>query len=751
MVLLTAHRVSRLSFASASVLLLLPVILTVRALLTGAVYGPLDLAYTSEPLASLAERAGAPPVANPGISDVYAEFFPWHDALRRAVRARQWPLWNPYALCGTPLAGAAQVAPYHPITITALLLPLPSSFAYAAAMLYLIAAVSAFLLAREYCESEIGPLFAAAAWMASTFLIFYAGTALANAMSIAPLVLLGGRRIVIHPGRASSMLLMAALVLLVLSGHPETLLHVVFFGICYVVFEAMISRPQSVPRVLMSGLAAGVGALLVCAMFLLPHIEVLLSSTEYANRASSYTQEAQSWSRVLHVVRASFFPFLEGAPNIEEPPHDEAMRHVWLPAAYAGSMVFAPALFALRRGRSRSRWFFAAATLLGLAAGAGASGLVNVFNLLPGFNLAINDRMIAFAALGLAVLAAIGIDVLDRRMALAFALVSIAMVAAALMPNEVSIDYLRIATFRAVVPVLLAASAVLMLPSRAAATTLLALLLMQRAGETNGLQPTMPAAAFYPSFPGREVMRADEPFRIVGTGALLPPEISTHYGLEDVRGFEAVTLDRFDALFPLWSKHQPVWSNRVDDLRVPLLSMMNVRFALTSPGSTLPDGWIVRARTPAYSVVENLRALPRAYVPRNITTVAREHALLRLAAIDDFAEKSIIEGNVTGSTVKNGPGSLSMSANNGRMIVRAHMEAAGWVIISSAAWPGWRAKLDGNRVTTRYANLAFIGVFVPAGDHKIELKYRPRSFVVGAAVSLIAIVAVIAMCIRRPA
>src|SRR5207253_6301333 len=104
-------------------------------------------------------------------------------------------------------------------------------------MMLLVAALSAFLFFREFTETGIAALFGAAGWMCSTHLLFFAGTALALAAAVIPLVLLGVRRIVREPGVRSTALLATALLLVVLGGHPESVLHIVTFAVAYFVFE----------------------------------------------------------------------------------------------------------------------------------------------------------------------------------------------------------------------------------------------------------------------------------------------------------------------------------------------------------------------------------------------------------------------------------------------------------------------------------------------------------------------------------
>lgn len=50
--------------------------------------------------------------------------------------------------------------------------------------------------------------------------------------------------------------------------------------------------------------------------------------------------------------------------------------------------------------------------------------------------------------------------------------------------------------------------------------------------------------------------------------------------------------------------------------------------------------------------------------------------------------------------------------------------------------PGWKAYIDGKPVPIYPAQLAFMGVFVPAGDHAITLRYWPANFNLGLALSV---------------
>ena len=655
-----SRRVQRVSRAAAIALVLLPMVFTGRALLTNRVYAPIDLPFQYEPLKAYAAQYGVAQPHEIGLSDLHAQMIPWQKAVRFALAEGEWPLWNPFILCGDILAAAAQPAVYDPLNWIALLLPLPHALTFGASMTFFFAAFFTFAFARSVGLRETSALIAAAGFAFCAMLAFYVGWPLGRAWTLLPLVLFSVRE-------RRWWLLTVAFTLLIVAGHPETVLHVVSIGAIYGVrqlccrFGSARSAPPArwkAAAELPHSILAGVIALGLTAVYLLPFAEAATQTVEHHIRAEEYA--TKPYAKIIRPeqtrerIARSFLPWIKGDPL----------------STRVGFSVLLLALLA----RRKEAWFFAALAVAGFLIACGIPPLPHLLHELPLFDIAINERFAFAASFALAMLAGMGADRFPKL-----------------------------------------------------APLLLAVVLLERAIEDGGIYPAIDANAFYPPVPELAKIERDELSRVAGTGVTLLPNGAAMYELEDVRGYEAMTFRRFAQTYPLWSRYQPAFFNIIDDASKPFLSFLNVRYVLQER-----------------NVIENRNALPRAFLPRRIRFEKHENVVHQMSYATDFADVAWIESDGEPHERVNAAGGVKIRREGLAYRLDASMDADGWIVVSESNWKGWRAYIDGRRVQTHFANHAFIGLFVPAGEHRVRLVYLPESFTRGRAISIATLLLVLA-------
>ena len=750
------HRFVRpLRLAAAIVIAVLPLAIVGYALITDSVYGPIDYPYQAEPLKALKPLYGIGEAHNASATDIYAQFLPWRRAVQLAIGRGEWPLWNPYNHCGHLMAASLQSAPYSPFTLLAILLPAAVSFSYTAAISLFLAALGAYLFARELDCGELASLVAAAGWAFAAITVLYSLTPMGMTTSLAPMVLLATRRVVWDPGVASAGLLTMVLALSLLIGHPESVFLNVAVAIAYAVLE-LIRRRVAPWRSLATAFAAGVVALLLCAIQLLPFFEAMPQSGEYEFKEVIWaaSERALPADRALASLATDLFPYLQVRRWVKP-----AYGLTGAETATAGSIILALAIYAVWRRRSPETWFFAAIAVFCTAAGNRWSLVVDFLQSLPVVDIVHHERLNFQAALALAVLAALGVEHMIRRSDFRAAAVTLASVLVALAAGTVwlqrnvvlAIDPADWGTYKVFAELFFLGIAALWPRPR----MLLALIVMQRVMSEGGTFKTFPAEAAYPRLAMLEPLKnVREPFRVVGASFALPPETNVYYGLEDPRGFEALTLGAFVHTWKLWCVHQPVWFNRVDDLSRPFLSFLNVRYAITSEAWPVPDGWNRVGGQRGAALLENTRVIERIFVPRRVWVgdETPQQIAERMLAATDFREQAWITDRGAATHERdNGPGTIALKSRRlgGEYVFDANMQRDGWVVLSDGAWPGWRAYLDGRRVRMQRANAAFLAVYVPGGRHSLRVVYLPDSFVRGRAVTLFTIAGITVFLVWR--
>jgi len=738
------------------ILAVMPFCFTGYALFTGRVYAPIDIAYEANPLKAFAPEVGVSSTRSGSLSDIYAQIIPWRAAVRYSLSQGEWPLWNPFTLCGDILAAAAQPAPYYPVNILSLVVPLPDALTYLAVMTYFVAALSAFLFLRALGCSEAAALIGAAGWMFSDFIAFWQAWPLGVSTSLLPFVCYGVRLVVDRPSIKSAAILSVGLVLLILAGHPETVLHCVAVGVAFGLFEMFRIARKRWMIVIGVATAAGAASLLLTAIYLLPILEALPQTAEHLYRHEVYALQDHTlkWPTSIARIVRNFVPLMHGLQSPEQ-----TMITSSLPpgTAYAGTVILALAILGLRGGVMRERWFMLGAIITGLLFGA-AAPVTYWMQKLPLFDIALNERLSFAATFGLITLAAFGFDVLLRDGGRGFALSASVTAALVLTCSIVTIQ----ATFggrifpgnvpATIASIVFLAAALCVARFSAHATTagilLLALVLAERTLAMGAFYPTVPRKSFFPVVRELQLIPRQGVSRMSSLFYTFIPNVSALYELEDVRGYQAMNFRKLAETASFWSIRQPVHYNRIDAFH-PFLSFLNVRYLLVANGVPFEGGLREIGRGRSMTVVENQKAIDRAFVPSSVRVGLNGAETVAAMALEkDFRARSWIEAipdpisgrweRSLGQTwdkgpadFENGPGTVSVRRSGTGLDLEARMEKPGWVVASQTGWSGWRARTRGVDLPIFFANHAFIAFRLPAGVHRVELRYLPQGFVIG--------------------
>jgi hypothetical protein len=205
--------------------------------------------------------------------------------------------------------------------------------------------------------------------------------------------------------------------------------------------------------------------------------------------------------------------------------------------------------------------------------------------------------------------------------------------------------------------------------------------------------------------------------------------------------------------------------------RSPLLDLAAVRWVTVprsrtgKPDSLLegdPDLPLVLDAGPVL-VYENRAAMPRVRIAHTVVALADEGAARawanRTGASRNHARTLGLEDAVAIEPDDRGvfpvaeplrPSAaeavwITRHADPDRLEIGARLESTGVVVIADAYAPGWHAWVDGRPTSIHPADLMFRAVLVPAGQHRIELQYRPRGFLVGMGLFAVSVLSCVLM------
>lgn len=720
-------------------------------------------------------------------ADGYQHYLPLHILAARTWRAGGVPVWNPYGFSGYPLMAVNQAAVFYPPNLLFLWLTPAVANNAVVVINFLVAGLGAFLLARRLCDDDMGAVTAGLSFGLCGFMFAHIGhQSMIASISWMPWALYGYELVLerLTPGR----LLVAggALAMSVIAGHGQMFFLVLgVLGLYATALTALQWREVRIRPLVLAALVGLAGAGLG-AVQLFPTAAILQATA----RSRLGYDEATTYSMPLSHLPLLTFPYLFGLGH-PSAPFSAIYRGTWNLTELSGypgnaALVLAAAgLGAARRDRRVLALLFVGGVTFVIALGSSTPAGPFVHRIPVYGQFRAWARYLAAVDLVVALLAAHGVARLRagaagvRPAAIAAAL-SICGLAAAL---ALGVD--RIPAFQQFAVSGTPRQLALLLPTLAALAAATVCVLARWSPRTAaGVVAAVVAldavvcfgwfGEWRSSSPGRARMRTEMSARTVpGSGPVpdaaggidrylfvggdvgaLPQyvDVTDVKGLLSANGFDPLSpRDYLEALdmtyFGVVTRPQRLWapdSAILDLLRVSVVLDDTVSVHPSGPpgaalgtGQPLPGTKLVR--------YERAPALPDAFLVGEVRHLPRPDVLAAIDGRRPFrpAATALVEkrcGRCEGMTAPGPAGQASASwldTSQVRVDVRADRQAM--LVVSQAWYPGWRASVDGHASPVVRVDGLVQGVPVPAGHHRVALRYVAPGLAAGAAVSVLSL------------
>ncbi len=180
-------------------------------------------------------------------------------------------------------------------------------------------------------------------------------------------------------------------------------------------------------------------------------------------------------------------------------------------------------------------------------------------------------------------------------------------------------------------------------------------------------------------------------------------------------------------------------------------NLLGVSYTLTRQAQRADQQLVFRGAS-GVSVLKNVDAFPRTWIVHRVMQAKSPQDLrtrLDDPAFDARSTALLLESAPTiQSCTGDEPAQISQRSANS-VVISAHLNCRGMLILSDVWYPGWVAYVDGAPAHIYQPDSALRGVVLDQGQHRVEFHFRPMSALVGAVMSMLGILGACAIAFRE--
>lgn len=670
-----------------------------------------------------------------GTSDVLYYEYSTKFFLSESLKHGQLPLWNPFIAAGFPQLGTI-TGYFNPINLILFkFIPMPAAFNLGLALSFLITAIFTYLFTRSLGLSKIASLFSATAFTFSGFLI----TQIVHFNLIQTLsfflVELYLTEVFIQKRRTVLVILLAfAVGFQILSGFYQLVLYSIIVLIFYIAWRVLFLKESGKQKVFL----LAIPVLAIFAGFLVAAIQLISSweLTQLSTREGGVTTDAVRLFPypVKHLITL-IWPYLLGDPRVGTyPSFSQNWGIFWESTGFIGIFPLILAFLAIAAGmRNNLVKFFLILAFFSLLLMLGKnSPTFFLFQIPPLSFFRVPARWIVFFIFSLTILAGVGLEFVRQKLAHKIKpeaiLLFIILLIATINVFIFALNYhLRGNVKKWLSP-----------PSTVEFLT--------KDQSTYRIFTLGNQEVWNEQFIKKGWLGAENKFLAFNEG--LDPNWNVVFGI-DSSSSNATILTKRDALMRsilfqnIGEQGQSIIKDVsfINPVAKKILDVQNVKYIISAANIAGNDLELVftSQTQPKYYIYENKTVLPRVFIVSQVILARTAQEQYQILASKSFNPKStaIVENKLPKTLFESTSSQAEITSyGNQNIEIKAKMEGEGILVLADSFYPGWKATVDGQETEILAANINQRTVVVPTGEHIVKFSFEPKSFRIGALITL---------------